>query len=278
MYRKILAAVNENVNSEIAGRYAKHLARVSGGRLLICSVRERGQSEHAFELARETAKRVQHAARELGVDAECVFREGDPLSAISALVRSEGVDLAVIATRRKDVHRRFVRRAAITRKLLFHLPCSVALVHVVHLGRIHPSEILVPLKERIDDIPSRAYFAAMMARAFDARINLFHVTKPLRRFFQGELHLTPPEWERKVSPDLARFIGHLDGYQVRHEKRVTPGKAGKSIAIEAAARRRDLIIMGATKRGLLDLLLRGNPVEEMLRDTPCNLIILKTRS
>jgi len=276
MYRTILAAVNEHVNSEIAGRYAKHLARITGARLLVCSVREPGQSESSFELARETSRRVQHAARDLGVETECLFREGNPVSEISDVVRNEGVDLAVIATRRQDVHRRFGRRAATTRKLLFKLPCSVALVRVVHLGRIHPSEILMPIKERIDDIPSRAYFAAMMAKAFDAKIHLFHVTRPMRKFFQGEQHLTPVEWDEKSSPDLARLISHLDGYQVQHEKRLTPGKAAKSIAIEAAARRRDLIIMGASKRGLLDLLLRGNPVEEVLRETPCNLIILRT--
>lgn len=277
MYRKILAAVNEHVNSEVAARYAKHLARVTGARLLICSVREPRQTDRAFELAREAAKRVQHAAREIGVEAESVFPEGNPLSAISTLVRSEGVDLAVVATRRKDVRRRFGRRSAVTRKLLLQLPCSVALVRIVHLGRTHPSEILVPLKERIDDIPSRAFFTAMMAKAFDSKIHLFHVTRPLRKFFQGELHLTPVEWEEKLSPDLSRFIGHLDGYHVEHEKRLSPGRAGKSIAIEAAARRRDLIIMGASRRGLLDYLLRGNPMEEVLRDTPCNLIILKTR-
>jgi nucleotide-binding universal stress UspA family protein len=83
------------------------------------------------------------------------------------------------------------------------------------------------------------------------------------------------EWEQNVPADLARFVGHLDGYGVEHEKRFSPGIAGRSIAIEAASRRRDLIVMGASERGVLDFLLRGNPVEYVLRETPCNLIILK---
>jgi len=277
MYRAILAAVNEHVNSEIAARYAKQLARITGARLFICSVHESGQSEHSFELAREAAKRIQHAAREVGVDAECVFLEGRPVAAISGFVRSRGVDLAVIATRRKDVHRRFGRRSGTTRRLFLRLPCSVALVRVVHMGRTHPSEILVPLKERINNIPSRAFFTAMLSKAFNAKIHLFHVTKPLRTFLTREPHLTPLEWEERLSPDLSRFISHLEGYQIEHEKRVTPGTAGKSITIEAAARRRDLIIMGASKRGLFSYLLRSSPVEELMRDTPCNLIILRTR-
>jgi nucleotide-binding universal stress UspA family protein len=33
--------------------------------------------------------------------------------------------------------------------------------------------------------------------------------------------------------------------------------------------------MGASERSLLKSIIRGNPVEEVLRETPCNLIILR---
>lgn len=275
MYRKILAAVNEQVNSEVAGRYAKHLARAAGAKLILCSVREPGQTEKSFELAREAARRLQHASRELGVETESVFEAGDVVERLRSIVRSEGIDIAFTATRREDVRHRYYSGRTTARRLLLNLPCSVALVRVVHMGRIHPREILVPLKAHIDHIPDRAYFTALLARAFESRVHLFHVTKPLRKFFHGEIHLTPVEWEEKVPADLSRFIGHLDGYGIEHEKRLAPGIAGRSIAIEAASRRRDLIVMGASKRGVLDFLLRGNPVEYVLRETPCNLIVLK---
>jgi len=275
MYRRILAAVNEHVNSEVAARYAKHLARAAGAKLILCSVRQPGQTEAAFELAREAAKRLQHGARELDIDAECLFEEGDPVERIRSIVRAEGVDLVFTATRREDVRRGLVRSGTTARRLLPGLPCSVALVRVVHMGRIHPREILVAVKKHIDRIPEHSEFTALLAKAFEARVHLFHVTKPVKKFFHGELHLTPVEWEENIPPDMVRFISHLDGFGVEHEQRLLPGKAGKSIAIEAASRRRDLIIMGASERGPLDQLLRRAPVEEVLRETPCNLIILK---
>ena len=151
----------------------------------------------------------------------------------------------------------------------------MALVRVVHMGRIHPREILVAVKDHIDNIPERSEFTALLAKAFEAKVHLFHVTKPVTKFFHGETHLTPVEWEENIPPDMSRFIGHLDGFGVEHEKRLSPGKAGRNIAVEAASRRRDLIIMGASGRGIIDHLLRRAPVEEVLRDTPCNLIILK---
>lgn len=275
MYRTILAAVNEHVNSEVAGRYAKHLAAAAEAKLILCSVREPGQSDRSYELATEAAKRIQHGARETGVDAECVFDAGDPVPVISSVVRSRAVDLVFTATRQADVKRRFYAGRTAGRRLMLSLPCSVALVRVVHLGRIHPREVLVPLKERIEHVPERAEFTALLARSFGAKVHLFHAARPIRKFFRGELHLTPLEWEENIPPDIARFIGHLDGHGIEHERRLAPGLAGRTITIEAASKRRDLIIMGASERGILDHLLRGTPVEEVLRDTPCNLIILK---
>lgn len=274
MYRKILAAVNEHVNSEIAARYALHLAKQAGARIYFCSIGEKGIGGRDFRTAEEAVKRLSTRAQELGVPSECILKTGDPAVQLGKISVAEDIDLVFAATRHEDMKKRFYARTT-GRQLLLNLACSMALVRVVHMGRIHPHEILVPLKARIDHISDRAEFTAMLARAFDAKVHLFHVTEPLRKFFRGEIHLTPIEWADKIPPDISRFIGHIESHGVEHEKRLVPGRTGRAIAIEAAARRRDLIIMGASKRGPLDFLLRGNPVEEVLRDTPCNLIILK---
>ncbi len=275
MYTRVLAAVNEHVNSEIAARYAKQLAKAAGARLLLCAIEEPDHPEKDFELAREAVRRIQHAARENGVETEALFDRGDPVKRVRELVTRQGIDIVIAATRHEDVKHRFYTGPTVARRLLRTLPCSVALVRVVHLGRTHPREVLVPLKGHINHIPERAYFTAMLARAFDSSVHLFHVTQPLKRFFHGETHLSPLEWEGRLPPDIARYVEHLDHYRVAHEKRLAPGKTGRSITIEAASRRRDLIIMGAGKRGLFDSLLKGDPVEYVLRETPCNLIILK---
>lgn len=275
MYTRVLAAINEHVNSEVAARYAKQLAKVTGARLYLCSIAEKDHREKDFELAQEAARRLQRAARELGVETETIFDRGEPVRMIGDIVRSEHIDLVFASTRHADVKQRFYAGPTIARALLRALPCSMALIRIVHMGRIHPREVLVPLKEHVDHVPERAYFTAMLARAFDSRVHLFHATKPVRRFFHGEKHLTPVEWEEKLPPDIARFVGHLDGYKIEHERRLAPGVTGRSIAIEAASKRRDLIIMGASARGFIDYVLRGNPVEYVLRETPCNLIILK---
>jgi nucleotide-binding universal stress UspA family protein len=276
MYKKILATVNEHLNSEVAARYALHLAKKANARIYFCSIAEKGLSDKAFRAAEEAVKRLFQRAEEMDITADCVLETGDPVEQIRRVVTSEGIDLVFAATRHEDVTKRFYARTT-SRRLSLGLSCSVALVRVVHMGRVHPGTILVPLKAPMGHIAERAAFTALMAGAFESRLHLFHTTKPLTRFFHGEVHLTPLEWEAHLPVDITLFIEALGKYDVTYEKKLTPGIAGRTITIEAAARKHDLIIMGASERSLLSSFLRGNPVERVLRETTCNLIILKPR-
>ncbi|MEK6673347.1 MAG: universal stress protein [Nitrospirota bacterium] len=276
MYKRILAAVNEHINSEVSARYAMQLARATGARMYVCYVAEKEAPEKSLETAEDAVKRLFNSSKDLGIDTESVVETGRPLEKIREFAASEKIDIAFIATRREDVYRRFYA-GTVARRLLVSLPCSVALVRVVHMGRISPRNILVPLKARVDHINERSYFTAMLANSFRAGVNLFHTTKPITKFFHGEIDLTPLEWNSRLPHDLLRFVDRLEEYGIVHEKRLMPGRAGREIAIEAASKRSDLIILGASERSLLNTLLRGNPVEDLMRRTPCNLIILKPR-
>lgn len=276
MYRKILAAVNEHLNSEVAARYAMHLAKSAEGSLYLCHVATHEASQRHLQLAGEAVKRLLHRAKEMGVGVKEIHEYGDPLEKIKEIVHAEGIDLVFAATRREDMEKRYYA-GTMAKKLSVYLPCSVALVRVVHMGRIHPKKVLVPLKARINHIGERAFFVAKMAEAFGSDVYLFHTAKPVTSFFRGEIHFTPVELERRLPKDISHFVGHLEKYHVSHEKRLVSGKVGRRIIIEAAGRRFDLVIMGESERSLLSSLLTENPVEELLRETPCDLIILKAQ-
>ncbi len=276
MYRKILTAVNEHLNSEVTARYALNLARVCEAKLYLCFIAEKGQPFTSLDRAEEAIKRIFIEAEQMDIEVETITETGDPARKIGEIVRHEGIDIAFAATRREDVERRFYA-GTVARRLSLNLPCSIALVRVVHIGRIHPREILVPLKARVNHVEERAYFTAKIAQAFGSEVFLFHATKPISKFFHGELHLTPLEWEKKLPEDISHYMEHMRRYKIIHDGRLVPGMAGKTIAIEAFSKRHDLIIMGASQRSLLSSILKGNPVEEVLKDTPCDLIILRPR-
>ncbi len=276
MYRKILAAVNEHVNAEVAARYAMHVAKATGARLYLCFVAEKRMSGTAFRHAEESVKRLFRRAREMEVDVESVVATGSPVDFIKKLAIAERIDLVFAATRHADVEKRFYEGTT-ARRISISLPCSVAIVRVVHLGRIHPGRVLVPLKARFRHAGEWSYFTAMLCSSFGSSAHLLHLTRPITRFFHGELHLTAADWEKKIPDDISEFILRLDHYGITHEKKLRPGRTGRNISIEAAVKRHDLIIMGASERGMINSIFKGNPVEEVLRETPCNLIILKLR-
>lgn len=276
MYTKILAAVNEHLNSEISARYALNLARACGAKFYICFIAEKGMTKSSFEKAEDTIKRLFIKAEDMDIQVESIAETGDPVREIDKIVRHEKINITFASTRRQDIEKRFYA-GTIARRLSLTLPCSVALVRVVHMGRIHPRNILVPLKARINFIKERAYFAAKMAESFDSKVFVFHATKPITKFFHGEIHLTPVEWEKRLSKDILNFKEYLRKYGISHEGRLIPGAIARTITIEAASKRYDLIIMGASERSLLSSLLKGNPVEDVLRETTCDLIILKPK-
>lgn len=276
MYKKILAAVNEHLNSEISARYAMNLARSCGAKFYTCFIAGGDTHGAAVNRAEESANRIFNEAKTAGIQAESIIKTGDPVKEIGRIVRHEGINIVFASTRREDIERRFYA-GTIARSLSLKLPCSVALVRVVHTGRIHPHKILVPLKARIDFIKERAYFTARMAECFRSKVFIFHVTKPIAKFFHGEMHFTPAQWEKRLPKNIKDFMEHLIKYEIAHEGRLAPGITARSITIEAAAKRHDLIIMGASERSLLRSILKGNPVEDVLRETPCELIILKPR-
>jgi nucleotide-binding universal stress UspA family protein len=276
MYEKILTAVNEHFNSEVTARYALNLAKLLNSKLYICFVAEKGMTQHNRNAAEDAMQRLFNEALDLNIQAESIAEMGDPVAEIGKIVRHENIGIVFTSTRRQDIEKRF-HTGTVARSLSLKLPCSVALVRVVHSGRVHPNRILVPVKARIDHVMERATFVRHMASAFGSKVFVFHTPKPIAKVFHGEIHLTPPEWEERISHDISRFMEYLKQHNIEHEGRLLPGKTARNITIEAFAKQHDLIVMGASERSLWASLLKGNPVEQVLRETPCDLIILKPR-
>jgi len=274
MYKNILAAVNEFTNSEIAARYAIALARSCQAKLSLLFVAEDRIDKDALRHAEAAIERLFIEAGNQGVEAECIIEKGDPMKKISEGVQKNKIDLVFNATRREDVERRFFVKT-LARDLIIKLPCSVAMIRVVRMGRAYPKNILVPLRGHMTHLDERACFIAELAQAFGSKITLFYSSGRMTSFFHGELHIKPDQREKHIPKDIEKFTECLDRYEISHEKRTGYGAISRTITIEAAHRRNDLIVMGASERSLLRSILSGNPVEDVLRETPCNLIILR---
>jgi nucleotide-binding universal stress UspA family protein len=270
MYGNILAAVNEHSNSEVAARYAIHLAKACEARLTLIFV---AGAQARLEVIRQAESALERLFLEAGarqVQVETLIQKGDPFRQISAVVREKAIDLVFSATRREDVSRRYFVKT-LSRKLMLNLPCSVALVRVVHPGKFFPQKILVPFRGRPARADEKAFFVARLAAAFGAQVTLFHAPESLAGFLRRRT--SPPP----LPPEIEQFKRFLEELRIPSQKRLGYGPAGRAITESAAIHHDDLIIMGASERGLWASLVGGNPVEQVLRETFCNLIILLPR-
>jgi nucleotide-binding universal stress UspA family protein len=62
---------------------------------------------------------------------------------------------------------------------------------------------------------------------------------------------------------------------IPYEIKTPTGAYATGITTEAVQKRTDLIVMGASQRSLLASIIKGNPVEDVMKSPPCNLIIFK---
>lgn len=276
MYKRILSAVNEYLNSEITAKYALHLAKECNAKLYLCFIAEKGLPDESFNRAEDTLKRLFLQAEKMGIETEIITETGEPVKKITEIAKNENIDIVFTATRREDIRRRFYE-GTVARSLLLKLPCSVAVVRVAHIGKIHPKKILVPLKTGLWKIEEKAFFVSKLAKSFGSRVFVFHIPKAIKKFFHGEIHLTSAELEKQIPQDILLFTEKIEEDDVPYEVNLVAGRIGRAITIEAFTKRYDLLIMGASRRSLLGAAIKGNPVGEVMRETPCDLIILKPR-
>jgi nucleotide-binding universal stress UspA family protein len=75
--------------------------------------------------------------------------------------------------------------------------------------------------------------------------------------------------------DIVRFGQQLQQAQVTVLERRGRGDVGKAITVEAITRHHDLIVLGASGRGVLGRLFKGNPSGEIMQQPPCNTILFR---
>jgi len=276
MYKNILAAVNEYSNSEIAARYALALAKSCHAKLTLLFVSRDPVDKDAIKKAESAIERLFIEAQQGGIEAESLILKGDPVKKIIEHAIEQGTDIVFAASRHVDVHRRFFVRT-VARELMLKLPCASAVVRVTRMGKIAPRNILLPLRGGRAFVEERAYFTVRLAEGFGSRVTLLHLPKPITSFFQGELHLKPAQREQRIPADVLELAAYLKTSGIPYEITTASGAAASSITMEAVKKRTDLIIMGASQRSLLASIIKGNPVEEVMKSPPCNLIIFKPR-
>ncbi|MCG7851361.1 MAG: universal stress protein [Methanosarcinaceae archaeon] len=273
MYKKIITAVDGGFAAESAAKYAILLAKHCDAELIALFLITKDQTDEDTVRGMRSVERVVEWGKVEGIHVEGVAEHGPVVQSIKSIAEIENVDLVVSSARHEDrKHRFFVR--SISQKLMASLSCSVLVVRVTHPGKaMHLSRVLVPIRKGAYSDAERAYLTSkLVARNGKATVLRIEKMTGSRSLLMSdaEKHRIREGERRELKP----FIDLLSGYNVSPEISVKfAPKPMEAVLKKAASGHFDLVLLGATKQDIVRDIARGNPIEEVLKMTPCDVIV-----
>lgn len=259
-YRKIISVVTEQTASTVVARYAMELTLACQAELVFYAAHDEGSSE---TLLLRTDRHLDHlftAAFELELPVTRITEAGNLGRLLPLRVQAEKADLVFYPLAPDERYGTTLQRDT-AHRLLRTVGSDLAIMRVVHMAKPHPGHILMPLSRSAGDGERLLAFITELARSFHSQVTLLHLSG---------------ERDPKRMPDhMARFRKHLQQQHVTVLERSGAGQIGKSITLEAITRHSDLIVLGASERGMLKRVFFGDPAGAVMHQPPCNAILFR---
>ena len=292
MIKKILCAIDRSPSSLQAFGYAIALAKWQRARLNLLEVIEEapppgvsraptsdGVPAEARKALERDLRRVLTARRASDVKVKISMRKGNVVQEILAQARTSRSDLIVIGTHGRGGVQRLVL-GSVAEKVLRLATCPVLTVRRgVRLARRSRSPfetILCPTDFSAAANKAVAY-AKRLAKEADAKLILLTaVDWPFgTAVMSGPVAELRKSIELEASESLARLLPRAANGP-RAQAIVALGKASAAIVKGARARSADLIVMGVSGRGALDVALLGSTTHHVIREGAWPVLTVQT--
>jgi nucleotide-binding universal stress UspA family protein len=292
MIENILCAIDRSPSSLQAFGYAVALARWQGARLNLLEVVEdapppgvsrASTSEAAPHETRKVLerdlRRVLTARRVSDVKVEISMRKGNVVQEILAQAKKRRSDLIVIGTHGRGGVQRLVL-GSVAEKILRLASCPVLTVRrgvrLVRRGRSPFETILCPTDFSPAANKAVAY-AKRLAQESDAKLTL--MTAVEWPFGEAVTSGAVAELRKSIESDARQTLARLmprpvDGQRV--QAIVALGKPSAEIVKAARARSADLIVMGVSGRGAMDVALLGSTTHHVIREGAWPVLTVRT--
>ena len=268
MYKRIVMIVDSGIETKFGSSYALLIARVSRAKLYLVPAFRDGEVLANLEEIRSRAEKEGIETEQLSIK-ESVVRE------VNKLVRDKQMDLIVVVLKGERDGRFFI--GTLAQRLMKHAQASVIGVRIVKARPItHHRKLLVPVSNREYHFKERLFLIDNLAKSLNLNVSLFRCIKSRGRSFdRDEMEDIYKESEEYLSP----FKDDLHGSGVATDVRVQvcENNATDSILDEAMSGRFDLLLVHALKRNVVKEFLGSNEMEEIIRRTPANLLLWKSR-
>ncbi|MDO9069728.1 MAG: universal stress protein [Deltaproteobacteria bacterium] len=259
-YRKIFSVVNEHTASTVTARYAISLAATCKAGLVLYAAHEESDSENIIRRIGLHLDHLTAVAFELDIPVTRITEIGNIGKMLPKRVQEEKADLVFYPLTPDERYGANLKRHTV-HHLLRTIGSNLAIMRVITMAKPHPKNILVPLGKVASDGGSRLIFVTELAKSFHAKVTLFHLSA---------------ERETKGMPDdIIQFGKQLQQQHITVLERNGAGHISKAITVEAITHHNDLIVLGASGRGILRRVFIGNPAGEVIHQPPCNTILFR---
>jgi nucleotide-binding universal stress UspA family protein len=291
MIKRILCAIDRSPSSLQAFGYAIALAKWQSARLTLLEVIEEapppggsraptsdGVPDETRKTLERDLRRVLTARRASDVKVEISMRKGNVVQEILAQARTSRSDLVVIGTHGRGGVQRLVL-GSVAEKVLRLATCPVLTVRSgVRLARRSRSPfdtILCPTDFSAAANKAVAY-AKTLAQEADATLIL--MTAVEWPFGEAVMPGAVTELRKSIESDASKALTRLLPRPAngRAQTTVALGKAGDAIVKVARARSADLIVMGVSGRGALDVALLGSTAHHVIREGTWPVLTVRT--
>ncbi len=266
MYLKILVAVNESFNSELASHHAIAIAASGNSELVVLAV---DAGEVNPENLSSSVNRIVNHAKKYGVNARGIVRKGELIKTILATVYAEHADLLVTATRHSD-YRLFVRSTA--QELMKKASCSVIAVKPAGIA-LKGKSLLLPIERRqYVPIDEQIMLTAGLAKFYNFSVEILNVIEQ-RQWYEIPweiLHKIRTHGEESLMPILNAIKEQGIEAEVRA---VVTEKSKDAILKEVAIGKHSILLIAASRVNILKHVVEGNPMEQILSGSLCDVLI-----
>ena len=230
----------------------------------------------------ELDTRVQHLGEESALAGVELAVRIEPMrrGVAATLVESVPQDALLVCGTRARERDLALLAGTVTARLLAEAPFGVLAVRVVQPGLLGlPRRLLVPVEGHARGFAGGLAFLSLFSRDVE-RLHVLYVQAVDRRHFRHMDHDAVEHALRKgrayvarvedeIARALPRLAQHIDA------SAVVSDDVPKEIVIQASRHHSRLIYLGASERGLPARFLYGNPIEQVLREAPCDVAIYR---
>ena len=293
MIKKILCAIDRSPSSLQAFGYALALAKWQSARLNLLEVVEEAPAPGVTRAPKSDGvptdtraalerdlRRMLTARRASRVKVEISLRKGTVVQEILAQAKESRSDLLVIGTHGRGGVQRLVL-GSVAEKVLRLATCPVLTVRRgVRLARRggSPFETILCPTDFSPSANRAVAYAKRLAQEADAELILMtSVDWPFGdAVLAGEVAELRKSMESDAREALTRLLPRSGANRSRAQAIVAIGKSSAAIIKVARARSVDLIVMGVSGRGALDVALLGSTTHHMIREGSWPVLTVRT--